>query len=108
MVAILHFIRDDAHPAEIIATFRDHMVPGSFLVLSHGCAADAPDEAEEASRAWDRARSVVTLRTPREIEDLLVGFELVQPGLVTTTEWGTGRPPPTGHGVCLAAVAKVP
>jgi hypothetical protein len=108
MVAILHFVRDDAHPAEIIATFRDHMVPGSFLVLSHGCAGDAPDQSEEASRAWDRARSGVTLRTPREIDDLLVGFELVEPGLVTTTEWGTDRPAPTGHGVCLAVVAKVP
>jgi hypothetical protein len=108
MVGILHFISDDANPAEIIATFREHMVPNSFLVLSHGCAGDAPDEADEASRAWDRAKSAVTLRTPREIEDLLVGFEMVPPGLVTTTEWGTDRPPPIGHGVCLAAVAKVP
>jgi hypothetical protein len=107
MVAILHFVSDDANPAEIIATFRDHMVPGSFLMLSHGCAADAPDQAVEASRAWDRAKSGVTLRTPREIEDLLVGFEVVPPGLVTT-EWGTDRPPPIGHGVCLAAVARVP
>jgi S-adenosyl methyltransferase len=108
MVAILHFVRDSDNPTEIIATFRDHMVPGSFLVLSHGCAGDAPDQAEEARRAWDRATSAVTLRTPRQIEDMLVGFELAEPGLVSTTEWRTDRAAPSGHGVILAAVGRVP
>jgi hypothetical protein len=107
-VAILHFIADDANPAEIIATFRERMAPGSFLVMSHGSAGEAPEVADEAAQAWKGAKSAVTLRTPREVEDLLVGFELVHPGLVTTTEWGTDRPAPTGQGVCLAAVGKVP
>jgi hypothetical protein len=108
MVGILHFISDDEHPAEIIATFRDHMVRGSFLVLSHGSAGETPDSSDEAAQGWDNAKSMLTLRSPREIEDLLVGFELVPPGLVTSTEWGTDRPPPTGQGVGLAAVGRVP
>jgi hypothetical protein len=103
MVAILHFVRED--PAEIIATFRDQMVPGSFLVLSHAAHADA---AEEAAQSWDRARSPLVLRTATEIEDLFAGFELVDPGLVTTTEWGTRRPAPTGQAVLVGAVGRVP
>ena len=55
--------------------------------------------------AW---RSPITLRAPREIEDLFSGFELVAPGLVTTTEWGTDEPAPTGQSLILAAVGRVP
>ncbi len=108
MVAILHFVTDEENPAEIIATFRDHMAPGSYLVLSHGSHGENPDAAEEASRAWDSARSALTLRTPREIDDLFVGFDLIPPGLVTTTEWGTANPAPTGQGLALAGVGRVP
>ena len=108
MVAILHFVTDDENPAEIIATLRDHMSPGSYLVLSHASQGENPDGAEEAARAWNSARSAITLRAPREIEDLFSGFELVPPGLVTTTEWGTDEPAPTGQGLILAAVGRVP
>lgn len=108
MVAILHFVTGDEDPGEIIATFRDHMVPGSYLILSHASPGENPDAADEASRAWDNARSPLTLRMPREIENLFSGFELVPPGLVTATEWGTGKPAPTGQGVILAGVGRVP
>jgi O-methyltransferase involved in polyketide biosynthesis len=108
MAAILHFVTDDENPAEIIATFRDHMVPGSYLILSHGSHGENPDAVEEAARAWDSATSSLTLRTPTAIEDLFTGFELVPPGLVTTTEWGTAEPAPTGQGLILAGVGRVP
>ena len=108
LVAVMHFVADDERPADIIDIFRDRMVPGSYLVLSHACRGEAPEAAEEASRVWDDSRSRLTLRDPREIEDLLVGFDLIPPGLVTTTEWGTERRTPTGRSVGLAAVAVVP
>jgi O-methyltransferase involved in polyketide biosynthesis len=108
MVAILHFVADDENPAEIIATLRDHMVPGSYLVLSHASHGENPDAVEEAARAWDSATSSMTLRTPTAIEDLFTGFELVPPGLVTTTEWGTSEPAPVGQGLILAGVGRVP
>jgi hypothetical protein len=108
MVGVLHFVADDENPADIIGIFRDRMVAGSYLVLSHACGGEAPEAAEKASRAWDDSRSRLTLRDPREVEDLLVGFDLIPPGLVTTTQWGTDRPAPTGRGVGLAAVAVVP
>jgi O-methyltransferase involved in polyketide biosynthesis len=108
MVAILHFVTDEEDPAEIIATFRDQMAPGSYLILSHACHGENPDAVEEAARAWDSAKSRMTLRTPTAIEELFAGFELVPPGLVTTTEWGTDRSAPTGQGLILAGVGRVP
>lgn len=107
MAAILHFITDAENPREIIATFRDHMPPGSYLVLSHVSQGENPDGAEDAARIWDSARSSVTLRTAADIENLFAGFELIPPGLVTTTEWGTADPPPTGQALVLAGVGKV-
>ena len=35
LVAVLHFISDDDDPAGIIATIRDALAPGSYLVISH-------------------------------------------------------------------------
>jgi len=108
MVAILHFVTDSENPGEIIATFRDHMAAGSYLVLSHASQGERPDAAEEAARSWDNARSPVTLRAPSDIESLFTGFELIHPGLVTTTEWGTTEPAPTGQTLFLAGVGEVP
>src|ERR1022692_2875856 len=38
LVAIAHFITDAENPARIIATLRDALPPGSYLVLSHATA----------------------------------------------------------------------
>ena len=35
LVAILHFIQDEDHPAEIIKTLVDALPPGSFVAASH-------------------------------------------------------------------------
>lgn len=51
MAAILHFVTDREDPAEIIATFRDHMAPGSFLVLSHASHGERPDSSQQPSGA---------------------------------------------------------
>jgi S-adenosyl methyltransferase len=45
---------------------------------------------------------------PTAIEDFFTGFELVSPGLVTATEWGTAEPAPVGQGPILAGVGRMP
>jgi hypothetical protein len=106
-VAVLHFIPDEERPREIIATFREHMVPGSYLALSHVWGGENPDGVGEGARIWDKAKSQVVLRDPSEVEELFVGFELVEPGIVTATEWGTSEPPPSDQGGVLCGVGKV-
>jgi S-adenosyl methyltransferase len=107
-VAILHFINHDDDPAEIIAAFRERMSPGSYLTVSHASGGENPNGADKATRAWDKTRAGFVLREPSEIEDLFVGFDMVGPGIVTTTEWGTSETAPTDQAIILCGVGKVP
>jgi S-adenosyl methyltransferase len=108
MVSILHFIAPEENPGEIIATFRDQLAPGSYLVICHASDGENPDAAAEAPRAFRTATSGLTMRGPGEIEALFAGFELVPPGLVTSTEWGTDEPAPVNQILGLAGVAVLP
>lgn len=87
LVSMLHFVPDEADPIGIVRRLVDQTPPGSYLVISH--LSLARDEAQ--ARAREKYNdSVVKLapRTPAEIEELFVGFELVAPGLVSPAEWG--------------------
>jgi hypothetical protein len=111
LVATLHFVTED--PAQAIATFRDHMVPGSFLILSHAVLGEDPDRAEEAVKSFHTPRAAFHMRTPREVEDMFTGFDLVEPGEVepgfsTTVQWGTGLPARFEQPTVLAAVGRCP
>jgi O-methyltransferase involved in polyketide biosynthesis len=108
MVSILHFVTRDENPGDIIATLRDRLAPGSYLVICHASDGENPDAAAEAPRAFSTARSGLTMRSPGEIESLFTGFELVPPGLVTSTEWGTGEPAPVNQILGLAGVGVLP
>ena len=79
-----------------------------YLALSHGVVLDDPEFVGQVARNWDRAASGVVMRTRDEVAGFLAGFDLVPPGLVTTVEWGTGRPPATGACSVLAAVGTLP
>jgi S-adenosyl methyltransferase len=81
LVAVLHFVPDEADPAGIIATFRDRLAPGSYLILSHGSAAARPPDGQDPAPIWDRTRSPVTGRTRQQIENLFTGFDLVLAGV---------------------------
>src|SRR6185312_9847025 len=37
LLAVLHFVPDAANPAQILATLRDAVSPGSYLVICHAC-----------------------------------------------------------------------
>jgi len=88
----LHFVADEDEPHKIIAEYRDHMAPGSYLVITHGTKEkDASAEREAAADAYRRASSQLHLRTLADVGRLFDGFELVEPGLVWITEW---RPEP--------------
>jgi hypothetical protein len=108
MVAVLHFLTDGEKPARIVAAFRERMVPGSYLVLSHACFGENPDGAERGAGGWSNATSQMSVRTRETIRSFFTGLELADPGLVTVQEWGTSSPAPKGQAVVLAGVARVP
>jgi len=88
----LHFIADEADPHKIIADYRDHMAPGSYLAISHGTLEEDPrGEGDKAEGVYRQASSQLHVRSLPEVLRFFDGFELVEPGLTWITEW---RPEP--------------
>jgi hypothetical protein len=92
MIAILHFVTPEEDPAGIVAAFRDAVVEGSWLALTHATDEDRPDTAAAVGQLYrDRATSPVTARSHDGIESLFDGFGLVEPGLVYVPLWRPDR-----------------
>lgn len=86
-VSMLHFMGDSEADA-LVAAFRERMAPGSYLVISAGCA-DAGDHGpgdEDIQSAYGDG-TVLSGRTRGEIEAYFGDLELVPPGIVPVTEW---------------------
>jgi hypothetical protein len=92
MVAMLHFVTDDADPANIVAQYRKIMAPGSYLVVSHATHEGRPDQADSHTELYRRAGAPLTMRSRREVKALLDGFELVPPGVVFMPLWRPDSP----------------
>ncbi len=88
----LHFIDDEAAPHKVIAEYRDHLAPGSYLAISHGTLEEDPGgEGGKAEGVYRQASSQLHVRPLPEVLRFFDGFELVDPGLTWITGW---RPEP--------------
>jgi len=87
MVAMLHFVADDEDPAGIVSRYRDALMPGSYLALSHACRHHLEDFAVEHEQIYRRAGMTIRVRSLEEIAALFDGFQLVEPGLVPLPQW---------------------
>ncbi|MFF5207084.1 SAM-dependent methyltransferase [Streptosporangium sp. NPDC000396] len=87
LAAIMHFVTAAEDPRRIVATLRDALPSGSYLVLSHGCRDTRAAAVSKGTQVYRRASSPLVLRSRQEILELFDGFELVEPGLVWLPEW---------------------
>ena len=92
LFGILHFFSDADDPRGLIGQLMAPLPPGSGLAISH-LASDLHSEemAETFNRLNSRMAESVTLRSQDEVAALLTGLDLVEPGVVQTTQW---RPDP--------------
>ncbi|WP_236790606.1 SAM-dependent methyltransferase [Amycolatopsis sp. GM8] len=111
----LHHIDDDAQPVKIMTSYLDALAPGSAVALSHWW--DPDDERHEQARALEatwQARCPHTGRFRRraEIEALLTGLELLEPGLAELDQWWPDgpalTPPALAQRLGLAAIGLKP
>lgn len=88
MVAMLHYISPAQDPNGVLRRYRDAMATGSYLAISH---ATSDFAVESLDRAVDEVRKSlpgsVFPRTRDEILEFFADFELVEPGLATTSTW---------------------
>jgi SAM-dependent methyltransferase len=89
LVAILHFVSDDDDPAAIIATIRNALAPGSYLVISHAVRGRVPDRkaAGRALEIYHQSGQRAYPRAEAEITGLLDGFELISPEVMAPYAW---------------------
>jgi len=92
MTLVLHLIPPGDSPYEAVATFRDALSPGSFLVLSHATGdGREPEALTEISGRHDTDSARLIMRSRAEIARFFDGFELVDPGIVFLSQWAPIR-----------------
>ena len=87
MCKVVHLVADTDDPVKLLACYREALVPGSYLALSH-----LNNDVKTGGMAaivtlMKDSRSPIFPRTREAIADLFTGFELLEPGLVSTAEW---------------------
>ena len=93
LVAVLHFIPDADGPEQLVATLRDALPPGSYLVVSHGCSDGRPEMASRFGAVYkSKVAAQGRARSSDEISRFFDGFTLVDPGLVWLPQWRPERP----------------
>jgi hypothetical protein len=96
LVAIVHFLSEAQDPDGIVATLRDALPTGSYLVLSHATGDLHEDHREDAAAVYRRATASMNLRTHTRVLDFFGDFTLVEPGLVTVPDWRPDEPRAAG------------
>ncbi|HXS61800.1 MAG TPA: SAM-dependent methyltransferase [Streptosporangiaceae bacterium] len=93
LVSVLPFIADADDPWRIVATLRDALAPGSYLVLCHGTDEGRPAVIQAMDKTYKGsvpARGGA--RPAAEILRFFDGFDLVEPGLVHVPLWRPDSP----------------
>ena len=92
LVAILHFVVDEEQPAEIVRTLVEALPAGSYVVASHVITDHDPDGMHAVERAYRQSGVPAQVRTAAEFGRLAFsGLELVDPGVVSLSEWRPER-----------------
>ena len=88
-MCVLHCLWDKEDPWGVVRQFRDAVVPGSYLALSHMTDEAHPEAAEGLFRMsqdlhWN---TPLISRGRADIARFFDGFTLVEPGLVRPAQW---------------------
>jgi hypothetical protein len=88
LIAVMHFVGDDAEASAIVNQLTGACVPGSFVALSHAASdIDAEQMAEMVRRLNQSTAEKTTLRDRAGVTRLFDGLDLVEPGVIRAAEW---------------------
>lgn len=91
LIAVLHFITDDELAREVVRKLVDALPPGSYVATSVATDDFAPIPLAGVQRVYEAYGESLRWRTKAQVEDLLAGLDLVEPGIVQIHKW---RPDP--------------
>jgi hypothetical protein len=92
MSAVLHFVEDDIEAQGIVATYRNALAAGSYVVISQGTQDSAGEQGEQVIRLYDETDSPFTARNRDQFAGLFKGLELIEPGVVYVPQWRPETP----------------
>jgi hypothetical protein len=88
LIGLLHCVPDADDPYRVIADLMAAVPPGSYLAISHPAAdIHAGQMAEGAAAMNESLTAPVTFRKYEQVMAFFDGLELVEPGVVPTTQW---------------------
>jgi hypothetical protein len=92
LVAVLHFVDDSQDPWAIVECIKEHIAPGSYLVVSHVTDDELSHDARRCARqAYEGASAPGVARTWEGIARFFDGMVMVGPGLVNAAGWRSNR-----------------
>jgi hypothetical protein len=90
LIAILHHISETGNAQAIVDRLMEAMPSGSHLAVAHAVHSETMDE---GARRWNLiGKPPLIPRSPHEVAGFFAGLELVEPGLVMTTQWRPDTP----------------
>ncbi|SDG74695.1 S-adenosyl methyltransferase [Lentzea fradiae] len=91
---MLHWVPDEDGPGELVASYRDALPAGSFVVMTHVAKDQIGENVGRAADVVNRSKSAdrMHMRTHEQVSALFDGFGLVEPGLVGCGEWRPDGP----------------
>jgi hypothetical protein len=88
LIAVMHFVGDDAEASAIMNRLTAACVPGSYVAMSHAANdIDAAQMVEMVRRLNESTAEKTTLRDRAGVTRLFDGLELVEPGVIRAAEW---------------------
>ncbi len=88
--AVIHHLLDEEDPYGIVARYKEVLVPGSYMQLTHFC--DDTPEAKANEQVLRESLGRGQTRSRAQIARFFAGLDLVEPGLVFLPEWRPDEP----------------
>ncbi|MEY9895432.1 O-methyltransferase involved in polyketide biosynthesis [Catenulispora sp. MAP5-51] len=108
LMGIMGLVRDEQDPRSVVRRLMAALPPGSLLALYDG--SDTDPAYVEAIQGFNKASGAVpyTPRSPQQIGSFFEGLQLIEPGVVSVSQW---RPEPNPWGMpaevaCAGGVAR--
>ncbi|MGK5683950.1 SAM-dependent methyltransferase [Actinoplanes sp. URMC 104] len=110
LVAIMHFVEDHEDPYGIVSRLVAALPAGSYLMLSHATFDPLDAETIAAMNAInENIKPRFCPRTLAEVSRFFTGLELLEPGIVSVSDWRPepGPRPTAAEATGYGAVARV-
>jgi hypothetical protein len=91
-ITIGHYVLGDQDPVGVFDAYREALAPGSYLALTHVTGDFDHSKGDELADMMTKTQNNIIMRNRAEILEFFGDFEMVEPGLVTTSTWHPERP----------------